>query len=96
MPCEGSTEADFALMWYLEGFGMFSHSLALRQPPAPSTSWECRISRDVIKVLLPGTGHRLSVVSESQTGLGAGLEQILSSSHETGWEPLWDPHSTHD
>lgn len=68
MPCEGSTEADFALMWYLEGFGMFSHSLALLQPPAPSTSRECWISRDVMKMLLPGTGHRLSVVAGSWPG----------------------------
>lgn len=52
-------------------------------------------SWDVMEVLLPGTGDRLSVMSESQTWLGAGLGQILSYSHDTGWESLWDPHSNH-
>lgn len=46
-----------------------------------------------MKVLLPGTSD--SVISESQTRLGAGLEQILSYCHITGWESLRDPQSSH-
>lgn len=96
MSWEGSKEADlspgvvFGKVWNV-----------LPQPgsaadPVPSTAQECQISWDVMEVLLPGTGDRLSVMSESQTWLGAGLEQILSYSHNTGWESLWDPHSNHE
>lgn len=49
-----------------------------------------------MKVLLPGSGDRLSVMPKSQTRLGAGLEQTLSFSHKTGWESLQDSHSIHE
>lgn len=72
---------------------MFSHSLALLQAlsPAQPEPW---IGWDVMKVLLPGSADRAA--SESQTRLGAGLEQILSCSHKTDWESLGDPQSIHE